>query len=316
MKSLSTLSVCFVVMSLLPLSAQNLFARAAVVNPFSAARFSMRPILAAASAQQDIAGFGPLDPTPPTGMTPQQIIDKFAARESAFNLARQNYTFRQSVKVDTISEDTGKPDGEYQQVTDILFDKNGRREERVVFAPQNTLERVMMSPADFADIEHRLPFVLTTEDLPDYDITYLGRQRVDELDTYVFQAGPKVIVKNHRYFQGKVWVDQQDFQIVLINGKSVPDDKRRGHEDLSPPFTTYYEQVDGKYWFPTYTKAEGNLHFSGGQGYMSQDVQLRTIVKYTDYKQFRATSKIIYNGEELPPADTTPQPANPPAPPK
>jgi hypothetical protein len=255
--------------------------------------------IADAAAAQEPSGFGPLDPTPPAGVTPQQIIDKFAARESVFNLARQNYTFRQSVKVDTLAEDTNRVDGEYQQVTDITFGSDGRREEHVVFAPQNTLERVMMSPADFQDIEHRLPFVLTTEDLPQYNITYLGRQHIDELDTYVFSAAPKVLEKNKRYFQGKVWVDQQDFQIVLVNGKSVPDDKRRGHEDLSPPFTTYYEQVDGKYWFPTYTKAEGNLHFSAQEGALSQDVHLRTIVKYSDYKQFHATSRIIYNGEDI-----------------
>jgi len=273
-----------------------------------------------AAEGQEAAGFGPLDPTPPTGITVQEIIDKFAARETAFDRARQSYTFRQTVKVDTLEEDTKRVDGEYQQVTDITFNDAGKREEHVVFAPQNTLERVMMSPADFQDIEHRLPFILTTEDLPQYDITYLGRQHIDEVDTYVFSAGPKVIEKNKRYFQGKVWVDQQDFQIVLVNGKSVPDDKRKGHEDLSPPYTTYYEQVDGKYWFPTYTKAEGNLHFAGGNGYLSQDVHLRTIVKYTDYKQYHATARIIYNGEDITDKkapedkDKQPQPA-PAAPP-
>jgi hypothetical protein len=286
MKPSPAISVSLLAFSLFGISARPPHALAAVAIPDAA-------------PAQDVAGFGPLDPTPPTGLTPQQIIEKFAARESEFNRARQSYIFRQTVKVQTVSEDTNRVDGEYQQVTDITFNKEGKRDEHVVFAPQNTLERVMMSPADFKDIEQRLPFVLTTEDLPQYDITYLGRQKVDELDTYVFSAGPKVLEKGKRYFQGKVWVDQQDFQIVLINGKNVPDDKRKGHEDLSPPFTTYYEQVDGKYWFPTYTKAEGNLHFAGGDGYMSQDVHLRTVVKYTDYKQFHATSRIIYNGEDI-----------------
>jgi hypothetical protein len=290
-------------------------ASAGLVLPLLAVSFFILATAAAAPAQEP-AGFGPLDPSPPKDLPPQQIIAKFAARESVFNVARQNYTFRQTVKVDTISEDTNKPDGEYMQVTDILFDSNGKRDEHVVFAPQNTLERVMMSPADFQDIEHRLPFVLTTEDLPQYDITYLGRQHIDEIDTYVFDAKPKVLEKGKRYFQGKVWVDQQDFQIVLVNGRSVPDDKRKGHEDLSPPYTTYYQQVDGKYWFPTYTKAEGNLHFSGGDGYMSQDVHLRTVVKYTDYKQFHATSRIIYNGQDITdnkaPEDKNKQPATPP----
>ncbi len=267
------------------------------------------------------SGFGKLDPAPPSGgLTVEQMVVRMGEREADFARARLAYTFRQSVKVQTISDDNGKPDGEYQQVTDVVFNKDGKREERVVFAPQNTLERVMMSPSDFEDIEHRLPFILTTEDLPLYDVTYAGRQKVDDLDTYVFDAKPKVMEKGKRYFQGKVWLDQQDLEIVLVNGKSVPDDKRKGHEDLSPPYTTYYEQVDGKYWFPTYTKAEGVLHFDGGNGYMSESVQLRTIVKYTDYKRFRATSRIIYNGEDItdqgapdqaqPPA--TGAPANPP----
>jgi hypothetical protein len=265
---------------------------------------------AIASAQESIAGFGPLDPTPPAGMTPQQIIDKFAARESLFRQARENYTFRQTVKVDTIAEDSNRVDGEYQQITDITFSKDGRREEHVVFAPQNTLERVMMSPTDFDEIEHRLPFILTTEDLPQYDVTYLGKQHVDDLDTYVFDAGPKTLVKGKHYFKGKVWVDAQDFQIVLVNGTTVPQDTRRGHEDLQPPFTTYYEQVDGEYWFPTYTKAEGNLHFAAANGSLSQDVHLRSIVRYTDYKRFRSTSTIIFNGQTV--QDATPDTTKPP----
>ena len=251
------------------------------------------------AAAQDSSGFGKLDPAPPTGLTSDQIIAKFAAREAEFAQAREDYVFRQAVKVDTLDEDSGKVDGEYQQVTDITFSPEGRREEHVVFAPQNTLDRIMMTPADFDEIEHRLPFILTTGDLSQYDVKYLGSQKVDELDTYVFEAGPKTLVKNHHYFQGKVWVDQQDLQIVLINGKPVPQDMRPGHEDLQPPFTTYYEQVDGKYWFPTYTKAEGELHFAAQNGALSQDVHIRSTVRYTDYKRFRATSRIIYNGQDI-----------------
>ncbi len=261
------------------------------------------------------SGFGPLDPAPPKGVTPEQIIQKFGEREAEFKQARENYTFTQSVKVDTIDDDTGKVDGEYQQVTDITFDDADRRVEHVVFAPQNSLERVMMTPADFDEIEHRLPFILTTDDLPAYDVKYVGQEKVDDLDTYVFDAGPKLIEKNKHYFQGRVWVDQQDLQIVLINGKTVPQDTRPGHEDLQPPFTTYYEQVDGKYWFPTYTKAEGVLHFQAQNGALSEDVHMRSVVRYTDYKQFRAISRIIYNGQDItnekPPAgqDETQSPA-------
>jgi hypothetical protein len=281
--------------------------------------------LAAPLAACAQSGFGPLDPAPPKNLSIDEIIKKFGEREAEFKQARDSYTFRQSVKVDTIDEDSNKVDGEYQQVTDIVFDKDGKREEHVVFAPQNTLERVIMTPADFDEIEHRLPFILTTEDLPHYDVTYLGRQKVDDLDTYVFQAGPKVLEKNKHYFQGKVWVDQQDLQIVLINGKTVPQDTRPGKEDLQPPFTTYYEQVDGKYWFPTYTKAEGELHFAATRNGLGEDIHMRSVVKFTDYKQFHSTSRIIYNGEDITnkhaPDGQTPdqnngQPPAPAAPPK
>jgi hypothetical protein len=263
----------------------------------SAAVFALAFALPLAASAQ--SGFGKLDPSAPTGMTPEQIITRFGEREAEFEKARDSYTFRQSVKVDTIDDDTNKVDGEYYQITDIVFTPEGKREEHVVFAPQNTLQRVIMTPADFDEIEHRLPFILTTSDLPHYDVTYVGRQKIDDLDTYVFDAGPNHIEKNHHYFQGRVWVDQQDFQIVLINGKTVPQDTRPGHEDLQPPFTTYYEQIDGKYWFPTYTKAEGVLRFAPTRQGLGEEVHMRSVVKYTDYKQFHATSRILYDGQDI-----------------
>jgi hypothetical protein len=260
-------------------------------------------------AQQAATAFGPLDPTPPTTTTIVQIIQRIGQQESAFDAARNQYTFRQDVTFDTLADDTNQPDGEYHQITDITFDAAGRREEHVVFAPQNTIERVTMTENDFKDIEKRLPFILTAPELPDYDLTYLGKQHVDQLDTYVFDCKPKQLVKNHRYFQGKVWVDQQDNEIVLIDGIAVPQDTRPGHEDLSPPYTTYYQQIDGKYWFPVYTKAEGTLHFPAQREALSQDVHVRTIVRYTDYKRFHADITIHYGAEV--PDNNTPQPPDP-----
>ena len=256
------------------------------------------------------SGFGHMDVSEPT-TPPEQIIKQFAAKESEFQDALNHYTYRRYARVQTLDDDN-KVDGEWYEVDDVIFDSEGRRTEKVVFAPGSTLQRVMMSPSDLQDISHGYPFVLTTEDITQYDVKYVGRQKVDEVDCYVFEVSPKIIEKKKRYFLGRIWVDATDLQIVVTNGRMVPDDTRKGSEDLHPPFMTWREQVDGHYWFPVYTKGEGILHFSGGNGYKSQDVHIRDTVKYSDYKRFGSTSTIIYNGQNLPAQQQ--QPAAPPKP--
>jgi hypothetical protein len=258
------------------------------------------------------SGFGRIDISDPP-ISPEQIIKEFSAKETQFQDALDHYTYRRTARVDEIDDDN-KPSGEWYEVDDVIFDPTGRRTERVDFAPPNTLKQIMMSPSDLQDLEHGYPFVLTTADVPEYDIKYVGRQKVDEVDCYVFDVSPKTIEKGKRYLDGRIWVDATDLQIVVTNGRMVPDDTKKNQEDLHAPFMTWRQQIDGNYWFPVYTKGEGILHFSGGYGYMAQDVHIRETIKYTDYKRFGSTSKVFYNGQEVtndgqPP---TPAPHNPP----
>jgi hypothetical protein len=235
---------------------------------------------------------GPLDKSQPKGITVDEIIKRFAAKEKEFKEARDQYTYRQDVKVMTLDGNT--PDGVYQQVFDVSFDDKGHRIKNVVFAPQPTLQRIMMTEEDIDDIENRLPFVLTSDELGEYDVLYVGQQKQDELNTYVFDVAPKQIVGKKRYFQGRIWVDDHDFQIVETYGKTVPDiRKKKGQENLFPKFTTWREQIDGEYWFPTYTRAEDTLKFSLG------DVKIREIIKYTNYRRFGSKSRITYEGKEV-----------------
>jgi len=252
------------------------------------------------------AGFGRMDLNPPA-IPPEKIIAEFAARESEFQQALNHYTYRRTARIQTIDDDN-KVDGEYFQVDDVVFDPNGVRTEKVVFAPQNTLSRISMSPSDLQDLQTGYNFSLNKEDIGQYDVKYVGKQKVDEIDCYVFDVSPKLIEKKKRYLLGRIWVDATDLQIVVTNGHIVPDDTRKNNEDLHPPFMTWRQQVDGKYWFPVYSKGEGILHFAGGRGYLSQDVHIRQIVKYSDYKRFGSTTTILYNGQEIPAAGSQPAP--------
>jgi hypothetical protein len=274
------------------------FLRFAFVLLAAAALFG--PLALRAAADE-----GPLDKSDPKGTTPEEIIHRFAAKEKEFKEARDQYTYRQSVKVQTVEGDT--VDGEYQEVFDVLFDDQQKRLENVVFAPQNSLVRIQMSPEDLDDIRHRLPFVLTSDEVGEYQILYVGQQQEDELHCYVFDIAPKEIVGKKRYFQGRIWVDDRDFQVVKTYGKTVPDiRKKKGQENLFPKFTTWREQIDGKYWFPTYTKADDELHFSSG------DVHIREIVKYENYKRFGSNVKITYEGKEVPKSEQKPDQPQPP----
>ncbi len=229
---------------------------------------------------------------------PEEMIKKFAAKESEFREALNHYTYRRMARVQTLDDDN-KVDGEWYQVDDVTFDPTGRRVEKTVFAPENSLQRVIMTPSDMQDIQQGYPFVLTTEEITQYNVKYVGSQQVDEVKCFVFDVEPKQIVKNKRYFLGRIWVDATELQIVVTNGRMVPDDTRKNHEDLHPPFMTWRQQVDGHYWFPVYTKGEGILHFSAGNYTGGEDVHIRDTIKYTEYKRFGSTIKLIYDGQDI-----------------
>jgi hypothetical protein len=221
----------------------------------------------------------------PPALPVDQIIQRFAAREAEFKKERDNYTYTQTFVIQTIDPD-GMADGEYQMRSDILFTPNGKRFEKVTYAPASTLQRIQMSQQDLDDLEHVQPFVLTSEELPKYDIKYVGREAVDQLNTYVFDVGPKKLEKNQRYFQGRVWVDDADLEIVKTDGKAVPDIKKHGQENVFPRFETFRENIEGHYWFPTYTRADDMLQFSSG------GVHIRMTVRYANYKRFGVTIKL------------------------
>jgi hypothetical protein len=220
----------------------------------------------------------------PPSIPIDQIIQRFAAREAEFKTERDNFTYTQTFIIQTL--DGGRVDGEYRMTSEIVFTPEGKRYEKVTNAPPPTLERISLSQQDLDDLEHVQPFVLTTKELPKYDIKYVDREPLDELNAYVFDVGPKTLEKNQRYFQGRIWVDDKDFEIVKTDGKAVPDIKKKGQENVFPRFETFRENVEGNYWFPTYTRSNDVLHFSSG------DVPIRMTVRYENYKRFGVTIKI------------------------
>jgi hypothetical protein len=233
-------------------------------------------------------------PATPGNLNPEEIIQRFAARESEFRKARESYTYRQNVKIEELDPD-GNMTGKYEITSDIIFGPNRQRIEKVVYAPMSTLHNLLLTPEDEQDLRSVQPFVLTSEDVGKYDVQFQGKEKVDEISCYVFDVKPKQMVKGQRYFQGKIWVDDRDLQIVKTYGKGVGILKKN-EDNQFPNFETYREQIDGKYWFPTYTRADDTLHFRTGPQ------KIRMIVKYQDYKKFGADTTVTFGDEVQSPA--------------
>jgi len=215
------------------------------------------------------------------------IIQKFADKEKEFRAARANYVYRQDIRVQTLNAND-RVTGEWHQVWEVTFDTSGKRVEKVVSAPASTLQDISLTAEDLQDFREIQPFVLTTDDIGKYDVKYLGKEKIDEIDCYVFDVAPKKMEKGQRYFQGQIWVDDKDLQIVKTYGKPVPDIRTKNNENLFPRFETYREQIDGKYWFPTYTRAVDTLQFSG------RAQRMREIIKYDKYKKFEANVRLTF----------------------
>lgn len=236
-----------------------------------------------------------------------EIIRKFAAKETEFRTALNSYAFKRDALMQEIGMG-GQVVGEYHRVSSFTFDDKGTRFEKIGFFPMPSLQGVSLTTEDLEDLGGVNPFALEAAKISQYNFKYVGKERIDELDLYVFEVSPKVMPSpksKERVFVGRIWVDDHDLQIVKAKGKAGPETK----QNKFPVVETYREQIDGKYWFPTYVYADDDLIFDNGT-----DVRIRMQVKYSDFVVGRGRVTITEVGEApetLKPETTTPEKAQP-----
>jgi hypothetical protein len=229
----------------------------------------------------------------PNDLSPEEIIKAFSAKESEFYDAWKQYTYHQQAVVKVVETD-GRPVSNEQLVLswDIVFNDDGTRQTRLTDR-RGRLKSVQFTRDDEEVISDIQPFALTGKDLSLYNVKYEGKEKVDELNCYVFSVKPKTTKGDRLYFDGKIWVDDQDLQIVRTVGKAVPQTR----ESQFPAFETIRQVIDDKYWFPVWTHADSRLRFPG------QTVRVEETITYEDYKRFGSKANIQYGA---PPGDSTP----------
>lgn len=238
--------------------------------------------------------------TQPSTAEINKIIAAFTAKETEFRSALNSYAFKRDAVIQLIGMG-GQIAGEYHRVSHFTFDDQGNRFEKIVFFPMPTYGGV--TPEDIEDLSGVNPFALEAKNINLYNFSYVGKERIDELNLYIFDVTPKVMPNPKtklRLFQGRIWVDDRDLQIVKSHGKGVPETKI----NKFPKVETYREQIDGRYWFPTYSYADEELVFGDGNV-----IHIRLKVKYTDFQKGHVDVKItdVEDGLEVPSGPEPPQ---------
>lgn len=224
----------------------------------------------------------------PASVDTDRIIRSFTAKEAEFRRALNSYGFKRDALIQKLGMG-GQVTGEYHRISTFTFDDQGNRYEKISFFPMSTMPEI--TAQDIEDLGGINPFALEPDKVSQYDFRYVGKEKIDELDLYIFDVSPKVMPTKkakERLFLGRVWVDDRDLQIVKTKGKGVPETK----ENKFPIVETYREQIDGRYWFPTYSYADEELVFDSGDS-----LHVRMKVRYTDFTPTRATLRVTEIGE-------------------
>ncbi len=214
-------------------------------------------------------------------LSPEEIIQAFTAKETESYEAWTQYYYRQVASVKVLSVDGRATNETLTLIFEIVFRDDGTREVKMI-ERTGRLRSVKWTPEDEDVITNYQPFALTTKNLPDYELKYEGKEQVDELDTYVFSVKPKSTKDGNFYFQGKIWVDDTDLQIVRTVGKVVPQTR----DSQYPEFETLRQIVDEKYWFPAWSYANSVLNFRDSR------VRIEETITYEGFREFKSSVTI------------------------
>ena len=265
----------------------------------SAAALAIGLLLSGFPARGQDAPQGPIAPPPerhvtritsdaeleaPPALPEAEIIKRFTDKEENYLLARANYTYRRTVRIQEFGPD-GQPSGEFVVVTQPARDADGKYFEKVVERPYSSLQHLFLRTEDIEGLQRVPAFPVTAGQLAKYSLKYLGKEQVDEIDCYIFQVRPKAVERTKAYFDGIVWIDAKYLEVVKTYGKWVTDQGDL-HSVAQLPFSlfeTYRENVDGKFWFPNYSRSDETLNQKG------LEIPVRIVIKWTDFKPAPAT---------------------------
>jgi hypothetical protein len=204
-----------------------------------------------------------------------EIIRRFAANEDVMKKAYDTYNFDRSIRIEELTD----PGGKFSVSGEVYTRPDGERYLRIEKPPEANLKQTDFTLEDVRIIAQLPLFILTTEEIANYTFAYVGQDKLDQLNTYVFQVKPKQLSRQRRYFEGAVWVDDHDLTIVKSYGKFISEIAGNGTKLPFTMFETFRENFQEKYWLPTYTRSDDFVE-NEKQG----ELHMRLVIRDTDFK--------------------------------
>lgn len=215
-----------------------------------------------------------------TAQTPSPSERLAAAAEKGRQLleALRGYTYYAELTIETVSQ-ADTITGKYYRFSQISFDREGKRQEKIFDNTSTLPESVYIGTNAAHNLTRVYQFIISPETLSQYEFNYVGREKIDELNTYVFDVKPKIKMPDpdkskERYLKGRVWIDDQDLCVVKVSGEALPE--QSAHR--TPKFETYFQNYDN-YWFPAYASADDTVRMG------RQSTRVIVKVRFTSYKK-------------------------------
>jgi hypothetical protein len=207
-------------------------------------------------------------PAPDQPRTPEQVIDRFISNEQRLYGQMRNYsplveTYIQNLKPD---KDLGAvPAGDRYFLGRANFTKGvnlvpltdtGGKGKKVMGSVGNFFSFAMQFlPDGFL----QMIFIDTNGfDKQHYKFDYVRREFLGEVRCLVFDVTPDEKKSNGR-FKGRIWVEDQDYQIVRFNGSY----NGNGHSSWYFHFDSWRTNVQPGLWLPAFVYSEEkDLHYA------------------------------------------------------
>ena len=208
------------------------------------------------SIVRDVPSEGALQPAR-ADATPEQIFAELVRRNELRNAALRSYTVERSYAVTdpkgkvhaqkTVRLDYRAPD---TKSFATISEKGSAVVRRLV------LNRLMESETEAASGKSHRDSTINTAN---YTFTLLGEQDLGANHCYVVQATP---TRSDKYlFDGKVWIDAQDYAVVQIVGHPA---KKLSMWVDKADFVRRYQKI-GEFWLPLKDETSVHVRFYGSK---------------------------------------------------